>query len=134
VTAEALSAVIAMLDAHSGADALWVFGSEASGNAGPESDLDLAVLFRQPPSTLERLDLQARLAALAGRPVDLIDLDHAPPPLAFQVLRNGKLRVDRNPSRRHAFASALTGRYQDVSFLRAPIIRHLTMRLQHGRT
>lgn len=53
--------------------AAWVYGSAARGALRSDSDLDLAVLL--PPGrdlgAEERLDLAARLRALAGRPVDL---------------------------------------------------------------
>ena len=36
--------------------ALYVFGSRARGDHGPESDLDLAVILRNTPSSLARAD------------------------------------------------------------------------------
>lgn len=52
---------------------LEVMGSFASGDAGPESDLDVLVTFK--PSArigLEFVELQQELEALFGRPVDLL--------------------------------------------------------------
>lgn len=67
-----------------------VFGSVAHGDAGPESDLDLAVASgRQPldPDTKRRLIEE--LAAATGRPVDLVDLVTAGEPLLGQIIDHG---------------------------------------------
>ena len=58
-----------------------VFGSCARGEAGPESDLDLAIATATPLTAPRRQDLADRLAVLGGRPVDLVDLATAGGPL-----------------------------------------------------
>lgn len=52
---------------------LETFGSFATGDAGPESDLDLLVTFK-PDSRigLEFVSLQQELEEILGRPVDLL--------------------------------------------------------------
>jgi predicted nucleotidyltransferase len=77
-----------------------VFGSEARGRAHAGSDLDLA-LGLAPGVRLEPLalaDLAARLEAAAGRPVDLLLLDEAPPALAYRVFRDGREILVRDRS------------------------------------
>ena len=113
---------------------MWLFGSHADGRATAVSDIDLAVLFTRRPTAAERLELQADLAQQLAKPVDLIDLDAASPVLAMQVLRHGRLLLDRNPRRRIAFTSTLPSRYEDVRRLRAPIERMIAARMSHGRT
>lgn len=54
-----------------GAVSLRVFGSVARGEARPDSDVDLLVVFRQPIGLLRRGELKERAGALLGRPVDL---------------------------------------------------------------
>ncbi len=52
---------------------LWVFGSVARGDAGPESDVDLAIDL-EPAAEVSLLDLariKADLEGALGRPVDL---------------------------------------------------------------
>lgn len=124
---------IELFDRRVGLAALWVFGSQATGTARADSDLDLAALFRRRTSPLELIDLSGELAAQIGRSVDLVDLDRAGPPLARQVLQNGALVLDRDVRRRIAFTSALPGRYQDVAMMRAPIERAMLERFRSGR-
>jgi predicted nucleotidyltransferase len=117
-----------------GVDALWIYGSEAAGHARPDSDLDVAVLFRDAPSPLSLAELRAEAAAALDRPVDLVDLDRVSPLLAYQILKHGRLVVDRNPSRRHRFTAGVPARREDVLIMRRPIERRLIERVSRGET
>lgn len=89
-----------------GIAAAYLFGSVARGTAGPRSDVDVGVLYDEdPPLTLEGLGLRLEgdLETLLGKPVQLVVLNHAPVDLAIRVLRDGKLLVDRDRSRRVRF-------------------------------
>jgi predicted nucleotidyltransferase len=66
------------------------FGSCAKGTARPDSDLDLAVDAGRVMTADQRLALTAELAALTGRPVDLIDLRTVGEPLLGQILQYGQ--------------------------------------------
>ena len=68
----------------------YVFGSLAKGSARSDSDLDVAIQARQPLSAEQRLDMLEALAALTGRPVDLVDVTHAGEPLLGEILTHGK--------------------------------------------
>jgi predicted nucleotidyltransferase len=97
------------------------FGSTAAGHAGPRSDVDIGIrlevtghgpevsghgpelvghglevanhdLFRQ---------IEVAIGKAFGRPVDLIDLDTAPPQLRFEIARTGVVLLERVP---HAWA------------------------------
>jgi predicted nucleotidyltransferase len=126
---ETLRPLLDHLDERFGLDTVWLFGSEAAGRARPESDVDVAALFTRQPSAVELVEARAEGAALIGRPLDLIDLDEASPILAYQVLRHGRLLVDRNPSRRFRFTAAVPARREDVLAMRRPIEAHLARRL-----
>lgn len=126
--------ILDKLAEHFGADAVWIFGSQARGQALPHSDIDIAVLFQTRPTVLERIDLQSDLAEQLGKPVDLVDLDGASPILAMQVLRHGQLVLDLNASRRVAFTVLLVSRYTDLRIVNAPIERKIAERMKHGRT
>ncbi len=69
---------------------VWIFGSGARGDAGPESDLDLAILADQAPDTVALWELAQRLADRAGRPVDLLDLRAASTVMQYQVVHGGR--------------------------------------------
>lgn len=97
--------------------AVYLFGSEARGTAGPESDVDIAILRgRIPPPTLsaQAYDLADDLAGLLGRRVDLVILDTAPPDLIHRVLRDGILLLDRDRSARIRFEVAARNAYFDL--------------------
>ena len=56
---------------------LELFGSHARGDATPESDIDVLVLFQRDanlPADDRYFGLLEGLAALFGRPVDLVDI------------------------------------------------------------
>jgi uncharacterized protein len=67
-----------------------LFGSTARGQAGPRSDVDLGVLLA--PDTRDvRSKVQDEMWRAAGRTVDVIFLDKAPPLLRFEIARDGVL-------------------------------------------
>lgn len=51
---------------------LALFGSTARGEAGPESDVDILVEFRETPGLTEYMRLKFWLEDHLGRPVDLV--------------------------------------------------------------
>ncbi len=69
-----------------------VFGSSARGATSRSSDLDIGV-GGVPTSRLPALAVA--LSRLAGREVDLIQLESAPPLLRFQIARDGVLLTER---------------------------------------
>ena len=54
-----------------------LFGSLARGAARPDSDIDVAVSFGKPMTSDLRMAVAGLVAEVAGRPVDLIDLEKA---------------------------------------------------------
>lgn len=131
---EDLERAVGFLDERFGVDVLWLFGSEALGRARPDSDVDLAGLFRRRPSGLERFNAAVDLGTLLGRDVDLIDLDGVSPILVRQVLQTGRLLADRVPARRHALFSKTVSLYDDLKILRREAERLLFERVAHGRS
>ena len=134
VTEDALRQAGDLLERRFGVDALWLFGSAARDQVRGDSDLDLAALFRRHPTLRERLDVAGDLAALLGSEVDLVDLDQASPILGLQVLRTGRLLVDRAPARRHAFFGRTLNLYEDLKILRREAERALFRRVSGGRS
>jgi predicted nucleotidyltransferase len=70
--------------------AVYLFGSTAAGAAGPESDIDIAVLDANPILSLECWDLAQELATEAGRDVDIVDLRVASTVMRAQVIATGR--------------------------------------------
>ena len=128
-----LERVVEELDRRFGLDTLWLFGSAVRGTARPESDVDLAALFQRPPAVRERFDAAVDLGTLLRRDVDLIDFDQAPPVLCMQILRHGRLLVDRNPTRRAAAFTRALCLYEDLKIMRRGAERALLERVAGGR-
>lgn len=70
--------------------AVWFFGSRASGDAGPESDLDVAFLADDPPGAVAIWDLSGELQDRVGVEVDLVDLRGATTVFQYQVVTKGE--------------------------------------------
>jgi len=71
------------------------FGSVARGREHARSDVDLALLLD--PDTRElRQQIEADLGRAAGREVDLVFLDNAPPLLRFEIASDGVLLLARH--------------------------------------
>ncbi len=97
--------------------AVYLYGSVARGMHGPASDVDVAILLEEPPpATLEGLplDMEAELERLIRRPVSIVVLNNAPPDLVHRILRDGKLLLDRDPSRRIRFEVKARNEYFDL--------------------
>lgn len=70
--------------------AIYAFGSRIHGTAGPDSDLDLAVLVAGYAEPLVLFELAGDLADLAGCAVDLLDLRAASTVMQYQILNAGQ--------------------------------------------
>lgn len=66
-----------------------LFGSLASGQFSPDSDLDIAIKKKKALSLQEKQQLIEELAQLTGRAVDLVDLTIAGEPILGQIINKG---------------------------------------------
>jgi predicted nucleotidyltransferase len=104
-------------DAPPGVVAVYLFGSRARETATPRSDVDVAILYAQPPApSLEGipLDTEADLERVLGVPVQVVVLNQAPVDLVHRVLRDGKLLLDRDPSARIRFEVRARNEFFDL--------------------
>ncbi|MEW6771741.1 MAG: nucleotidyltransferase domain-containing protein [Bacillota bacterium] len=107
------------LSAQPDVAAAYVFGSAARGGLRAASDADIAVLF-SPGVTAKtarferRLEIAIALEELLKRPVEVTDLEAAPPFLQHQIRKYGKLVVDKDPQRRKACEVASRRLYLDM--------------------
>ena len=77
------------LDGHASVGLGILYGSVRRGTAGPESDVDLAVMGHHTLLAADKLAILEELAVLVGRPIDLVDLHAASGVLLGEVLRTG---------------------------------------------
>lgn len=83
-----------------------VFGSVARGAARPDSDIDVAVSFGKPMSSDLRMALTGLVGEVAGRAVDLIDLEKADGLILAQALGGTEILCD-GVATRHRMAVRL---------------------------
>lgn len=86
------------LEAEEGVAYALLFGSGGRGALTPGSDLDVALeLAPEAPRDAAALGaLVSRLEAAAGRRVDVVLLDEAPPPVAYRAFRDGRVLLERD--------------------------------------
>jgi predicted nucleotidyltransferase len=96
----------------------YLFGSQARGDAGPLSDIDIAIYFDKTVAREEQFDL--RLQVLGGLTdlfrtddVDVVVLNEAPPLLAHRVLKYGQLLFCVDDRTRVAFETSAVLKYLD---------------------
>jgi uncharacterized protein len=96
--------------------AVYLFGSVARGTVSSSSDVDLGVLLRTSPRTLEErlFDYQDRLHVALGRPVHVVVLNDASADLVHRVLRDGRLLLERDRAARIAFEVRARNMYFDL--------------------
>ncbi|MGM0499931.1 MAG: type VII toxin-antitoxin system HepT family RNase toxin [Bacillota bacterium] len=75
----------------------YIFGSYGTKYQNTYSDLDLAVLFDDPPEMLEQMELAARLELKLGKyDIDLINLNNVKLAFKYEVVRSGELIYSRD--------------------------------------
>lgn len=100
--------------------AVYLFGSQANGKAGPLSDVDVAILLdgSRVPAKLFfklRLELIAEASHVCRRDdVDVVLLNEATPLLAYEAVRGGELLYERDHSARVSFEARAVQQYLDL--------------------
>jgi uncharacterized protein len=105
-----------------------LYGSHARGDAGPESDVDLAVLADGPIDLWTLLDLQADAATPLGADVDLVDLWSADDVLRVQVIEHGRVLYERDADERARFEMHALSRYAHLNEERRAILEDVARR------
>jgi predicted nucleotidyltransferase len=105
--------------------AIYLFGSHAQGTAGPDSDLDLAVLTDKPMDPVVLWKLASEVADQAGCSVDLVDLRSASTVMQYQIITTGQRLWARDSqaalyesfilSEKTALDTARAGLLQDIA-------------------
>ena len=121
-----------------GVAAAYVFGSQARGNPGPLSDVDVAVWATPDTDARRRFSLRLELAkaatrALDGQTVDLVVLDDASPLLRQRAWRDGELLIDRDPRTRVRDEARALVEFLDTKRLREQTAAGVSNRIAEGR-
>lgn len=119
--------------------AACLFGSTATGQAGPLSDVDVGVLLAASKwkDLMASLEYQAKLLAelmeLLGRDdIDVVILQEAPPLLAHRVLRTGIFFHVADDRALTEFRFSALQRYLDSKPIRQAQAEALTRRVSRG--
>jgi predicted nucleotidyltransferase len=110
-----------------------LFGSMARGTSHAQSDVDVAIGTRGASLDVFAIgDLTARLESAAGRPVQLVLLDTAPPGLAYRIFRDGqRIFVRDEAALKNRLARAIL-EYLDFKPVEEMLTRGV-LRARHGR-
>jgi predicted nucleotidyltransferase len=118
--------------------AAMLFGSQASGQAGPLSDVDVAVWLDPRLPREQRSALRTELALAAGEAletneVDVVVLNQAPPLLRHRAMKGGLRLLDRDPRARIRLETAALLDYFDTAPLRETLAAGRRRRIEEGR-
>jgi len=100
---------------YPGIQAVYLFGSTASGKAHKESDLDLAILPKKPTLRSQKLDILADLAREGFSDVDLVFLDTKDVVIKFESVRQNRLLYCAKDFDANAFYSLVLRQYFDFA-------------------
>jgi len=126
-----------VLDAR-GVVAASLVGSQATGKAGPLSDVDVAVWLDPGLSFTERYECSVKLtcaaaAALGTDEIDLIVLNDASPLMRHRAMRDGVRLLERDRAARVRLEARGLLEYLDTAPLRSKLAAGVTRRLSEGR-
>lgn len=94
-----------------------LFGSHAERTARKESDLDLAIYFRNPPQGMDKLAVINELSDAAGRDVHLVVLNESSALLRHQVLKYGVPVIIKDMEAYYRFREKTIANYDEYKFV-----------------
>lgn len=115
--------------------AAYLFGSVASGAAGPLSDVDVGLLTpdgRDAEAVCGRV-MDALSRRLRTSRVDVVSLADAAPPLRYRVVRDGRLVVCRDAAAAERFVAQSVLHYLDFEPLRDRAFERMRSAILEGR-
>jgi hypothetical protein len=109
---------------------VFVFGSFASGRLTKESDVDVAVLFKERPSFSTMSAFTNEVSGAMGREADLVVLNDSSPIIRMQVLKYGNLISCRDNAILNDFRVRTIKDYDDLKRIR----KEAEEKILRGRT
>jgi len=101
-----------------GIEAIYLFGSHAKGEEGPNSDMDIALVFEHQRAKelgdLMLSDAALELARSLGCHVDMINLRLASTVFQYQVITTGKLLYSSEVINPYVFEGLIVSLYQKL--------------------
>jgi predicted nucleotidyltransferase len=88
--------LLSVLERHQDVKLCMVFGSNATGKARSDSDLDIAIAADAPLPADKFLELSEQLLSETNREIDLVDLMTANGPILKQALSTGVIVQNRD--------------------------------------
>jgi len=107
--------------------AVYLFGSVASGREQADSDVDIALLYKEGevPDTNKQLLICDELTSVLEKEVDLLILNDASPIIRMQVLKKGKKIFERDRKENNRFFVQTINEYCDLKITRSIIEKNI---------
>lgn len=108
----------------------YLFGSQAKGEIGPLSDIDMAVYFDEKLSSDERFDLRLKIIGdlmdlFKANKIDVVPLNDAPYLLENRILKEGKLIYSQDEKKRIFYETKAFMRYFDWDYFEEKFTRRI---------
>jgi uncharacterized protein len=112
----------------------YLFGSQARGDGGPLSDIDVAVYLDESVDAFNcRLRLIERIVRIIGEEdIEIVVLNTATPLLKHEVVKAGVV-LKEDKARRVSFEVATSREYLDTAYLRNTQLADARNKLKAGR-
>jgi len=107
-------------------DAIYIFGSYASKDFTPQSDIDIAFLSKTTLTTVEIWDISSTLSNLLKIDVDLIDLKSTNTVFRFEIIHKGIKIYEDDKKTVEQFEDLTYLFYIELNEIRASIIEDIT--------
>jgi len=137
ITAAQLGALSETLEKYPAVQFAYLFGSQATGEVTPMSDVDIAVYLNDDLASAKQFKLQLHLIGvlcqiLQRNDVELAILNDEDIVLCYEVLNNGKLILCRNDETRIEFFVRTIREYFDTEPLRAFFREKMKQQIREG--
>jgi len=106
-------------------EAVYLFGSHATGRVKPISDVDICVITKKDISKA----IKEQILSNSSKKIDIVIFRDLPPIIRFRVLKEGKLLYEKNHMTLHRIKIETLKSYLDIQ----PMIRRHCSRILGGQ-